>query len=130
VPAGEAPGVVAHLVACESQGVSVKHPDSNDRYSYGVLQIQSTTWAQFEASSGIEGSPMNATTAISVGIWAIENGEPRRRVGMVETFMAYTQEKLKESSFAPPTSSGVFPGRRLFHLRRSVALSSLSLPRQ
>jgi hypothetical protein len=39
VPADEAPDVVAHLITCESQGVSVK-----------------------------------ATTAISVGIWAVENG--------------------------------------------------------
>jgi hypothetical protein len=74
VPADEVPDVVAHLIACESQGVSVKHLDSNDRYSYGVLQIQSSTWAQFEASSGIEGDPMNATTAIDVGLWAVENG--------------------------------------------------------
>lgn len=74
VPADEAPDVIAHLVTCESQGVSVKHLDSNNHYSYGVLQIQSSTWAEFEASSGIEGDPMNATTAISVGLWAVENG--------------------------------------------------------
>ena len=74
VPADEAPDVLAHLITCESQGVSVKHLDSNDRYSYGVLQIQSSTWAEFEASSGIEGDPMNATTAISVGLWAVQNG--------------------------------------------------------
>jgi hypothetical protein len=52
----------------------VKHLDSNRRYSYGVLQIQSSTWAQFKASSGIEGTPMNPTTAINVGLWAVENG--------------------------------------------------------
>jgi hypothetical protein len=74
VPADQAADVIAHLITCESQGVSVKHLDSNDRYSYGVLQIQSSTWAQFEASSGIEGDPMNATTAVSVGLWAVENG--------------------------------------------------------
>ena|ERR1700691_3795918 len=74
VPPDEAPDVVAHLITCESQGRSVKHIDDNGYYSYGVLQIQSSTWSQFEASSGIEGDPMNATTAISVGIWAVENG--------------------------------------------------------
>ncbi len=75
MPTDEAPDVIAHLITCESQGVSVKHLDSNDRYSYGVLQIQSSTWAEFEASSGIEGDPMNATTAIAVGLWAVENGQ-------------------------------------------------------
>jgi hypothetical protein len=74
VPADQAPDVVAHLLTCESQGQSVKHLDHNNYYSYGVLQIQSSTWAQFEASSGIEGNPMNATTAIDVGPWAVENG--------------------------------------------------------
>jgi hypothetical protein len=35
---------------------------------------------------------------------------------MVETFYDLPfSEKLKEISFAPPISSGVFPGRRLFH---------------
>ena len=66
--------MVAHLITCESQGQSVKHLDHNNYYSYGVRQIQSSTWAQFEASSGIEGNPMNATTAIDVGLWAVENG--------------------------------------------------------
>lgn len=74
VPTDEAPKVVAHLIPCESQGVSVKHLDSNDRYSYGVLQIQSSTWAQFDASSGITGSPMDAVTALRMGLWAVENG--------------------------------------------------------
>jgi hypothetical protein len=75
VPASQAPDVVARLVTCESQGVSVKHLDDNDRYSYGVLQIQSSTLAQFEASSGITGSPMDSVTALQMGMWAVENGQ-------------------------------------------------------
>jgi hypothetical protein len=40
---------------------------------------------------------------------------------MVETFYDLPfSEKLKEISFAPPISSGVFPGRRLFLSSRSA----------
>jgi len=74
VSAEEAPAVLANLIPCESQGRSVKHLDSNHEFSYGVLQIQSSTWAQFEKGSGIIGSPMNPATAIDVGLWAVEHG--------------------------------------------------------
>ena len=74
VPASQADDVVAHLITCESQGVSVKHLDSNDRYSYGVGQIQSSTWEEFEAQSGITGTPMDSITAVQMMIWAVENG--------------------------------------------------------
>lgn len=74
VPADEAPGVVAHLIPCESQGRSVKHLDSNHQYSYGVLQIQASTWAQFEQESGLTGNPMNPQEAVRMGIWAVEHG--------------------------------------------------------
>jgi hypothetical protein len=74
VPAAQAPDVVAHLIACESQGVSVKRVDSNGYYSYGVGQIQSSTWQFFQNKSGLSGDPMNPTDAISMMLWAIENG--------------------------------------------------------
>jgi hypothetical protein len=74
VPAGEAADVVAHLITCESQGVSVKHLDDNGYYSYGVGQIQSSTWAEFEVHSGLLGSPMIALDAVPMMIWAVENG--------------------------------------------------------
>ena len=53
------PDVIAHLVACESQGRSVKHLDSNHRFSYGVGQIQAGTWSEWSQESGITGDPMN-----------------------------------------------------------------------
>jgi hypothetical protein len=50
-------------------------------------------------------------TALSIGaIWGA------LRVEQVETDRDLSHEKLKEISFAPPISSGVFPGRRLFLL--------------
>jgi hypothetical protein len=74
VPAGQAADVVAHLITCESQGVPVKRLDSNDRYSCGAIQIQSSAWTQFEASSGIQGDPMDSLTALEMGSCAVENG--------------------------------------------------------
>jgi hypothetical protein len=74
VPADQAPDVVAHIIPCESQDVSVKHLDSNDFYSYGVGQIQSSTWAQFESQSGLSGSPMWSPDAVRMMLWAVENG--------------------------------------------------------
>ena len=66
--------IVAHLIPCESQDVSVRHMDSNHRYSYGVLQIQAETWVRWSKKSGIVGTPMNPEDAIRMGIWAVQNG--------------------------------------------------------
>lgn len=74
VPAIDASDIVSHLIPCESQDISVKHMDSNDRYSYGVLQIQSSTWALWSRASGIKGNPMNSVDAVSMGLWAVEHG--------------------------------------------------------
>lgn len=74
VPADLAPDVVAHLVACESQCRSVKHMDSNDAYSYGIGQIQSSTWQMFEKKSGLSGDPMSPTSTVPMMLWAAENG--------------------------------------------------------
>jgi hypothetical protein len=48
-PAGEVDDIVAHLIPCENIG-RLLHPgtvdkvlDSNDRYSYGLLMLQSST---------------------------------------------------------------------------------------
>jgi hypothetical protein len=74
VPASQSVEVVAHLIACESESHSVKIVDSNDYFSYGVLQIQSSTWAQFEHKSGLTGDPMNSVDAVQMGLWAVEHG--------------------------------------------------------
>jgi hypothetical protein len=52
----------------------VKIVDSNGYYSYGVLQIQSSTWAQFEKQSGLSGDPMNSVDAVQMALWAVEHG--------------------------------------------------------
>jgi hypothetical protein len=74
VPASQSADVVAHLIPCESHSHSVKIVDSNGYYSYGVLQIQSSTWAQFKKQSGLSGDPMNSVDAVRMGLWAVEHG--------------------------------------------------------
>lgn len=78
VPDNLAPEAIAYLIACESQCVSVKHLDSNNAYSYGILQIQSSTWADFEQQSGLSGDPMNPVDAVQMGLWAVEHGYLQR----------------------------------------------------
>lgn len=63
-----------YLITCESQGEDRKEIDDNGFYSYGILQYQSSTWNKFVSLSGITGDPMNDTTAIAMGIWALEHG--------------------------------------------------------
>lgn len=65
---------VAYLVACESSCVSVKHLDSNHAYSYGVGQIQSSTWQMFKQQSGLSGDPMSPTNTVPMMLWAVEHG--------------------------------------------------------
>lgn len=74
VPGDLAPDVVAHLIACESQCVSVKHLDSNHAFSYGDGQVQSSTWQFFEKKSGLSGDPMSPTSTVPMMLWAVENG--------------------------------------------------------
>src|SRR3990167_5897596 len=67
--------VVQRLIYCESGGQNVAKLDSNGKYSYGVLQIQWSTWNQWSKDSGITGEPMNKTNAVKMAKWAIENGQ-------------------------------------------------------
>jgi hypothetical protein len=67
--------IVAHIVTCESEDVSVRHMDSNHRYSYGVAQIQQATWNEWSSESGINGDPMESTDAIRMSLWAVQNGK-------------------------------------------------------
>lgn len=66
--------VVQRLIYCESGGQNVAKLDSNGKYSYGVLQIQWSTWNQWSKGSGIIGEPMNKVDAVKMAKWAIENG--------------------------------------------------------
>ena len=67
--------VVSRLIYCESGGQNVAKLDSNNKYSYGVLQIQLATWNQWSKESGITGEPMNKTDAVKMATWAIKNGK-------------------------------------------------------
>ena len=63
------------LIQCESQGKNIARPDSNGVLSYGILQFNGTsTWGDFEAKSGILGSPMSPPYAIAMADWAISHG--------------------------------------------------------
>jgi hypothetical protein len=53
----------------------VRHLDSNDAYSYGIGQIQSSTWQDFEEQSGLSGDPMSPTSTVPMMFWAVENGK-------------------------------------------------------
>ena len=67
--------IVSRLIYCESGGQNVAKLDSNNKYSYGILQIQLNTWNQWSKQSGITGEPMNKTDAVKMAKWAIENGQ-------------------------------------------------------
>ena len=66
--------IVAQLIRCESGGRNVKIVDSNGYYSYGILQIQSSTWNWWSEMAGIKGNPMIPQDAIKVANWAVANG--------------------------------------------------------
>lgn len=68
------PEVLGMLIGCESQWTNIQRLDSNGLYSYGVLQIQSSTWALWSQKSGIAGSPMNPADAMLMADWALQNG--------------------------------------------------------
>jgi hypothetical protein len=65
---------------CENIG-RLLHPgtvdkvlDSNNRYSYGDLMFQSSTWSGVEAGAGFTGSPLNTIDVIQDARWSIEHG--------------------------------------------------------
>jgi SLT domain-containing protein len=68
------PTILRELIKCESQNTNVARMDSNHKMSFGVLQFQASTWADFQSLSHIQGSPMNVSSAIEMADWAISNG--------------------------------------------------------
>jgi hypothetical protein len=79
-PPGEVDDIIAHLIPCENIG-RLLHPgtvdkvlDSNDRYSYGLLMFQSSTWQGVEAGAGFTGSPLDTLDAIQGARWSILHG--------------------------------------------------------
>lgn len=66
--------IIPRLILCESGGRSVKHLDTNNKYSYGVLQIQSSTAKMWNKEAGTDLDPMRPQEAITLAIYAIEKG--------------------------------------------------------
>lgn len=66
--------IIEQLIKCESGGRNVTILDSNNRYSYGVLQFQMSTWNWFSEMSGITGTPLNPEDAQRMTAWAITHG--------------------------------------------------------
>lgn len=71
---GQADHALPYVIACESGDKSVKIVDSNGYYSYGIAQIQSSTWAGFVKESGMGGDPMVKQDAVRMALWAFEHG--------------------------------------------------------
>jgi hypothetical protein len=79
-PPAEMDDIIAHLMPCENIS-RLLHPsstpkvlDSNNRYSYGDLMFQSSTWQGVEAGDGFTGSPLDTGDAIEGARWAISHG--------------------------------------------------------
>jgi hypothetical protein len=70
----EAQMVIPYLGACESRWRIIKEVDSNGFYSYGPLQIQSSTATLFNSIEGTSYDPMIPTQAIELAEIAIEHG--------------------------------------------------------
>lgn len=70
----DAQTVIPYLIACESEARSVKRVDSNGFYSYGILQMQSSTAAMFNSIEGTDYDPMRPLEAVSLAEIAIEHG--------------------------------------------------------
>lgn len=66
--------VIPYLIACESRDHSVKIVDSNGFYSYGILQMQSSTAALFNSLEGTHYDPMKPVEAVELAEIAIEHG--------------------------------------------------------
>jgi hypothetical protein len=66
--------VIPYLIACESHGKVEKTVDSNWYWSYGILQVQSSTAADFNAIDHTGYDPMVPFQAIDLAEIAIEHG--------------------------------------------------------
>jgi hypothetical protein len=79
-PDDQVDDIIAHLMPCENlsrllrPGTVDKVIDSNNRYSYGLLMFQSSTWQGVEAGAGFIGTPLDASDAIQGARWAIKHG--------------------------------------------------------
>jgi hypothetical protein len=70
----QAQKVIPYLIACESRDKSVKIIDSNGFYSYGILQMQSSTVAMFNSIDHTVLDPMIPAQAVELAEIAIERG--------------------------------------------------------
>lgn len=70
----QADSIIPYLIACESQLRNVIIVDSNGYYSYGILQIQSSTAADFNAIEHTHYDPMIPAQAIELSEIALEHG--------------------------------------------------------
>lgn len=70
----QAHAVIPYLGACESRWKIVKEVDSNGFYSYGPLQIQSSTAALFNSLDHTAYDPMIPFQAIELAEIALEHG--------------------------------------------------------
>jgi hypothetical protein len=74
--------IIEKLIQCESQGVNVSRPDSNNLISDGILQFNrgasdvlgTGTWADMSTRFHIYGSPINPPDAIRMADAMISNG--------------------------------------------------------
>lgn len=72
--AADARKVIPYLIACESRDQNVKIVDSNGFYSYGILQMQSSTAALFNSIENTSYDPMIPIEAEQLAEIAIEHG--------------------------------------------------------
>lgn len=70
----QANSVIPYLIACESRDKSIKDVDSNGFYSYGILQMQSSTAALFNSLDHTDLDPIIPAQAVQLAEIAIENG--------------------------------------------------------
>jgi hypothetical protein len=70
----QAQAVIPYLGACESRWKVIKEVDSNGFYSYGPLQIQSSTAALFNSLDHTAYDPMVPFQAIDLTEIALEHG--------------------------------------------------------
>jgi hypothetical protein len=70
----QAETVIPYHIASESRDKSVKDVDSNGFYSYGILQMQSSTVALFNGLDHTDLDPMIPAQAVQLAEIAIENG--------------------------------------------------------
>lgn len=70
----QADSVIPYLIACESRDKNVKDVDSNGFYSYGILQMQSSTAVFFNSLENTHYDPMIPTEAVELAEIAIRHG--------------------------------------------------------